>query len=395
MTDAGSARSKSEVRQSLEAMFATLLGESWNESGYALGEIGYGDAVEVTLHKDAVPFVVWLRPLGSPSASYKQTALLKIGYGADPPDDAGYRVLDAVHARLQEWERVETNGSVDSLFDGHAIDGPNLEMLAVRAGLKPALRYVVHPTAADDVARNMRSEGLHAIVTHAPAFVRRFSWWTPGETTIVHVGRTEQAARTAADLERAMMAGWRSWLRGRAIERALGVALGYPPCCTDTFLKIRSLPPDTIRFQALARTAGPAAAALNDIDDAQAVVSHLVCRYDCDPSRRYAEALLAELGRINSTARETRQRLLQSLVVRFRDGGGLRLIVQTPPDGVRHRLERIAGFGGSPLLAAWQEAFAKADAVEIGEGEVRILHGDRERGRLPAPPGDVQIRRFA
>lgn len=387
---------RAELRQSLEVMIGDVLRRSSIETGYALRSIGYGDAVAVTLHKGDAPFVVWLRPASNPSASYRQTALFKIGYVDTPPDRSGYALLDAVCAQVQQWEESLPEGACASLFDGHALGSPNLEMLAVRSGLKPACRYLVSPAAVDGVVRSMHDEGLYTCITEAPGFVSRFRWgFTAGETTIVYVGRTEQAARTAADLERAMMTGWRRWLRGLSIERKLGRALGYPPCCTEAFLKDRTLPTDTIRFRALSRTQGPAAAALNDVDETQSVLSHLVCRYDCAPSLRYAQALLEELSRINSAASEARRLALQGLVVRLCDGGALRLELQGVATGARYRFAKVYWFGSGPRLQAWHVALSAADGLEIGNGEVRILHGDREHSRLPSPPGEVQLRLFA
>jgi hypothetical protein len=232
-------------------------------------------------------------------------------------------------------------------------------------------------------------------VTEAPAFVSRFRWgYVAGETTIVYVGRTEQAARLAADLEQSMMAGWRRWLWANAVERKLGRALGYPACCIDEFLKVRSLPADVIRFHALARTAPTAPAALTDVDETQSVLSHLTCRYDCAPSRQYAEALLAELGRVSRPAREVRQRALQGLVVRFRDGGALRIELRDRSPRPPYSVGQTSGFGSGPRLAAWQSALQEADGLAVNNGEVCILRQGRERHRLPAPARDVQVRAF-
>lgn len=391
-----SAPTRSGLRQSLEATLGDLLQGSANQTGYVFDSIAYGDAVEVILHKGAARFVVWLRPASDPSGAYKQTTLFKIGYLDAPPDRAGFDVLEAVQGRIRQWEGSLPDGMVGQLFDGRAIGSPNLELLAVRAGVKPACRYLVHPDAVDRLVREVHAEGLCARVTDGAAFVSRFcTGFKAGETTVVHVGRTEQAAARAAELERAMMTGWRRWLRTVSIERAFGEALGYPPCCTEAFLKVRTLPNEVIRFHALARTPDTAAALLNDADETQSIISHFVCRYDCSASLRYAEAVLAELGRLNGPARDARRSTLQGLVVRFHDGGALRCELGKPPIGPRYHLAKVEAFGSGPQLGTWTYALRGADGLEIGNAEVRILHGDREHTRLPTASNVVQIRLFA
>jgi hypothetical protein len=190
------------------------------------------------------------------------------------------------------------------------------------------------------------------------------------------------------------MSGWRRWLRATAIERALGLALGYPACCTDAFLQQRKLPNDTIRFHLLARTGERAAAPLNDVDETRAVVSHFVCRYDCAPSLRYAEALLTELGRLDPAAGAARRAALRGLVVRFREGGALRLALRDPCEG-RLQIAAVHAFGRGPLVGTWQAVLREGGALEVGDGEVRVFHGDRETQRLSAPAREIALRVFA
>lgn len=387
---------RSALRQSLEGLLGELFRESAAATGYTLDTIAYGDAVEVALHKGEARFVVWLRPSSDATGSYKQTARFKIGYLDPPPDRAGFTVLEAVQARIQRWEDALPEHATAQLFDTRATVSPNLELLAVRAGLKPACRYLISPEAVAKLVRDVQAEGLHACVTEDAAFVGRFrTGFVAGETTVVHVGGTRQAAARAAELERSMMKGWRRWWRTVPIERALGAALGYPPCCTEAFLKVRTEANDTIRFHALARTPGTAAAVLNDVDDTQAIISHFVCRYDCAPSVRYADALLAELGRVSALAHDARRRRLHGLVARFRAGGALHLELGTASTGTRHDCVGIAAFGKSPALETWHHALRGAGGVEIHDGYVEVLRADRDRARLPAAPDQVQIRLFA
>lgn len=393
MSGTATAATRSALRQSLELLLSDIL-RGAPDKGYALGPITYSDAVEVTLHKGDARFIVWLRPASDQGGAYRQTTHFKIGYQDDPPDPNALALIDATRAHLQRWEKSVSAEAIGSLFDGRAIASPNLEVLAVRTGLKPTCRLLVHPNTVDASVQQMRDEGLGTAVTPADAFVSRFRWgFTAGETTLVYVGRTEAAARHTADLERAMMTGWRRWWRSIAIERALGEALGYPSCCTEAYLKVRKLPNDTIRFQALARTSESASAYVNDVDETQSIISHFVCRYDCTPSQRYAEALFAELGRISSAAREARFGHLQGLVIRLRDGGALRC-AGVKISGSSYHLTNVAAFGTGPRLDVWHSALRGADGLTIDGNEIHVSQRDREPKRL-SETGAVEMRWFA
>jgi glycosyltransferase involved in cell wall biosynthesis len=77
----------------------------------------FGPSVEVTAEKGGAPFALWLRPAHDDTGSYRQTAALKIGYSGEPPDPAGYKLLDALCARVARWEESLPQGAISGLFD--------------------------------------------------------------------------------------------------------------------------------------------------------------------------------------------------------------------------------------------------------------------------------------
>jgi hypothetical protein len=183
--------------------------------------------------------------------------------------------------------------------------------------------------------------------------------------------------------------------RGRQVTadqvRAVGVALGYPACCIDAFLGQHQRTNAEMRFAALRRTTGPASLLLNDLLDRGALVSHMVCRYDCPPSLLYARALAEALG---PPARRDLESRLGGLMVVFGRGGVLRLVPAAPSEAGRYRFAAVEASGEGPEAQQWRAALQDADAVEVTGERVRVLRAGAEIGRLDAPPGAVQIRLF-
>lgn len=260
---------------------------------------------------------------------------------------------------------------------------PNLEWLAVREGVKPACRLVASAAEAERIAEVSAAAGLVARVTEAAAFIARFGGDGGKEaiTTIVHVARSAGQADAAAAAERAMIAATPG---GEHVPvepiHALGLALGYPPCCVDTFLAIRDLKKPVKRAEALARTPGDASALLDDLDEDKSLISHTPCCYDCAPSVAYAAAVLDALRCADPPTAERLRDSLGGALVLFRSGGALRLAVSA--QGERWDLREVRAFGhGGPLDAA-AEALRGADAVRVEGRALLAWAGEREVCRL-------------
>jgi hypothetical protein len=402
VADAGS-----KVRELLETFISKTLADSSSSFGYAVTSVSIDESIEITLGKGQATFVLWLRPVADEGPCYRSTARFKIGYQRNPPDRLGYALLDAACAQIEVWERSLPDGAHTDLFDpqsasleqtnseGVLLPEPALEWLAVLTGLKPASRHVVRPDVIARWREQARAYGLHMQSLEATSFVSGFRGAAgKGKTTLVHVGRTASAAVAAAAAERSMIDA-----TGKAepYVRALGNALGYPPCCIDAFLAIRRRENSEMRFNALRRTRGLASRLLNDTDEKRCLVSHLVCRYDCPPSVRYARALLDELVRVNPAAADGFERGLDGLVVMFREGGALRLVLGERPAAPLYQFAAVRAYarGAGTRFEAWRAALLNGDALHVVGDDVRILSGASEICQFNAPPDEVQIRLFA
>ncbi|MDX2170649.1 MAG: hypothetical protein SF182_26490 [Deltaproteobacteria bacterium] len=406
------------AHRTTHVLLADLVSGPARAAEYRLVDVSNGPAVEFTFEKDGQQFVLWLRPSNADSASYRETVRFKIGYCAPPPDRLGYRLIDAVSERIAAWETSLAPSDYDGLFDTQAAgaaaggDEPgaafsrlnlDLEWLAVRSALKPVCRSVVAASAVDALLAEVRDAGLHARVLDAPGFVAGFcgserTAATPVEavTVLLYRARAAPAAAAAAAAEGAMI---RHCSRGRpatdAQVRALGAALGYPPCCIEAFLPLRDRSNAAIRFTTLRRTTGAPAALLNDAVG-RSLISHAPCAYDCAPSLAYADALLQRVAAIEPGAARSLRDSLAGLLVLFRDGGALRLAVTAAPGGAQ-----AMALGGlelctdGPHTAAWRAALSGADRVQVADDRLIAWRAGVEVARLPASPGAVQIRLFS
>jgi hypothetical protein len=217
-----------------------------------------------------------------------------------------------------------------------------------------------------------------------------------GQTTLVHLGRTEQASALAAEAERTMI---EACARGDHVSpsqvRALGAALGYPPCCIEAFIPMRDLPMAAIRFHALERTMASAEALLNNVVESRALISHSLCRYDCGSSLRYARSLLDELDRSDAGSTDELVQRLSGLVVLFRTGGSLRFAPVANLAAAAYVFQRVEEAGTGPLLELWRAVASDADGLEILDREVRFSRASDEIARLDLRPDELQIRLFA
>ena len=389
----------SAIRQALEALVSETLADRTGATGYAVTAVAFSQAVEITLEKGDARFAIWLRPASHESSSYRQTARFKIGHDPDPPDRQGYAVIDAVCARIAAWESSLADDAAAHLFDPRPATPADAaltpEWMAVRAGLKPACRYVVGPQGADALIEHARDDDLSVRVTPAGAFVADFcSGGMEHTDTIVHVARTDAAADAAAGAERAMI---ETCTRGeRATDtqvRALGAALGYPPCCVEAFLPVRDCPNSELYFHALRRTPGPISRLLNNIVT-PALVTHALCRYDCTPSLAYAQALLRELARAAAAMAEKWESRLGGLMIVFRREGAVRLQLDGAQSATPYRYGTVDAWGEGPRLEEWRDALRAADGLVVLGGIATVLRGAKATARFDAPADEIQMGLF-
>jgi hypothetical protein len=398
----------------LSTALAKLVDTPAASAGYQLVDISGGRAVELVLEKGGARFVLWLRPKGAESQSYRQTERFKVGYADEPPDRLGYNLLDRFCAQVAAWESTLSEAELARLFseygtaastgsvDAYAQLNIDLERFAVQTGVKPVCRAVASAAQAEMLVAAARAAGLVVAVTEAPAFLAGFCETeaqravagAPRVTTLLYVARQETLAAAAAAAERVMI---ESCARGQAVTddqvRRLGAALGYPPCCIEAFLPMRDRPNAEIRFAALRRTAGSGFAVVNDAVIGRSLVSHAPCRYDCAATRTYAAALLEQLASVAPAAADALADSLRGFMVLFRSGGTLRLTAPSPRAGVLD-FSAIEVCTPGPSVEAWRTALSAGETLALGPDAVTVLRDGVEVAQLAASPDVVQMRHF-
>jgi hypothetical protein len=393
----------SDSRRGLQALIDETLAGPAASFGYVRREITFARSIDIVLRKSQAAFVVWLKPHDEDTAAYRQTAHFKVGHRGDPPDRQGYAVIDALVERLREWERSLRAAETAELFapasaspTGHTDWLPFFEWLAVRTGLKPASRHVAAAASAERLLEAARADGLRAIAEPAGDFVSSFLTDHRGSDTIVYAARTDAELTAVVAAERAMMEICaRGELPGAEHVRALGTALGYPPCCIEAFIPIRDLSNAEIRFHAL-RSTGPSASwLLNQAIDGRVLVAYAMCRCDCAPSIAYGRALLDEVAKHNPQGAAELERALRGLMILFADGSAFRLPLDTAAVPPLYPYARFEGAGQGVAFERWNDVLGQGDRIEVADGGVRVLRGASEIARLAAPPDQVQMRRFS
>lgn len=197
---------------------------------------------------------------------------------AEAPDDAHLPVL--VSTQWRGWPRLRGLGTF----------GLDLELAGVLAGRKAAaLKENVPTDAAPGLVRAYRAMGLFADVTSthtcdAGAGVHRAG----GEHAIVAVAGTAAALEQTLALQRSLAAA-----RGSADVAALGLLMGYPPCCSAAFAEQleRGDNADNERQTLLRAPEAPLPPLLNRFGPFP-LVSHHVCSPACAPSLSLAREAL-------------------------------------------------------------------------------------------------------
>ncbi len=201
------------------------------------------------------------------------------------------------------------------------------EWLALLEGVKPALRLWRDRAKAAAEADAARRRGFAVEAVEVPGDPPR---------TIVYVARTPAAARMLRALEAPIWPGQAPRPLSPddlAAHRALGAALGYPPCCVDSFVArvergVTRLPSGARAHEdfVAASVALAGSATLSPLCNIFAAgrnscwVSHVPCRLDCAASIAYATAVRAAYLRRSPAAAALMDRELALDVAIGRDG---------------------------------------------------------------------------
>jgi hypothetical protein len=77
----------------------------------------------------------------------------------------------------------------------------------------------------------------------------------------------------------------------RLLTSKLGVLLGYPSCCIESFIKNNALSSPAIILNCIKNTLGRARAELNVFGDSGPLISHIPCSFSCKKSLLYARKI--------------------------------------------------------------------------------------------------------
>lgn len=300
------------------------------------------DQILIRLRDDSgLAHTLDLRPAEPGAPTFVPGELLRFAYTAaadEVIDDARLARYRAVLTALAAEERTLVTWMRDAITPASSpapgpapadLRGP--EWIAFEAGLKSAIRVVVAgPEEIADLAASVRSRGWGF---YAPSEPVRFSSYTQ---RIAYVARTDDDARALADIEApAGPDGARCASGDAAQNERLGVGLGYPACCTAAFarritLGVTRCPDGSLEHEdyaaaawALADTTAPHWTLNNLLPDPDPprLVTWFPCRYDCEATRRYAEALFAIMEAVSPTLAATWRAALQQRTGVGRDGG--------------------------------------------------------------------------
>lgn len=262
------------------------------------------------------------------------------------------------------------------------------EEIAAFAGLKPVVRQSLRRDDLPRAREKFRDAALH--VEEREATVH-------GGRVLIYAGKDAARVKEAANAEQ------------RDDRVAVGVALGYPPCCVRAFAAVPGSPRHTavVRARTVAATHGPGVPELNVLDPAVFhFVSWMPCTLTCASSAALARATLdavrAHLAKspagVSTFVDDVRDALSATRLVVL-DDVQLSLRGTSTPDGLcvaevwptardRHptaALDADAAESVARLLALVE----RGDVVSVGDGVVRV------GARLALPVRDAVMARFA
>ena len=252
------------------------------------------------------------------------------------------------------------------------------EWLALREGLKPAIRILAAKGEGAAIAARFVSRGASVVFADPAAVVNGTA------VDIVYVARREREAAAVRDAEHPLVTAVGGSVRDQArANEDVGRLLGFPRCCVESFCAriergVNRLVPRGPSVFAEDYVAARDAlvprpdARLDNLLLASGVrlVTFYPCRYDCGVAIRYADAILAAMERRQPGAASSLVRELARDVAL--SPSGARCVVALDARGVIVRAEAPPRSGGTP------------DPTDVALA--RVLEGSRigEDGRAAA-----------
>ncbi len=186
--------------------------------------------------------------------------------------------------------------------------GPELEVLAFRIGIKPALRARVPAARLPSIVPRVRERGLaveSAVI---------------GDEVLIYVAREAARAEALREAEALVVPGSAPRAPDDEVivaHRELGRLLGYPRCCVEAYLErlvrdvhvrrdgSRASEEVVAAEDALSRSTTKLARLNTLVSPTRALVPFQPCSFDCDVSARYAERLFDALRERHPAEAET------------------------------------------------------------------------------------------
>jgi hypothetical protein len=200
--------------------------------------------------------------------------------------------------------------NVAAVVTVHRLD---IEWIAMKAGIKPAVRVSIDPGRAVEVEVRARREGFAAVRgPHGVEFPGR------SPSVILYLARDDAYARAVAEAEAPLLPPENVGLsldEELILHARLGQMLGFPPCCVDEFgARLRRgitarldgsyAHEDFVAAEAATRRSQAFLGRLNDLsaDRRMRIITFYPCRYDCPQASTYAAAAFAAAVEVDAVA---------------------------------------------------------------------------------------------
>jgi len=224
------------------------------------------------------------------------------------------------------------------------------ELVALRAGLKPVIRL---STTGDEAALVARYRALDLAVSAADGTFIDDEGRHARRLRLLYVAPTLAAAEAVAAIEAVTFTPCTDVAERAAQYRALGVALGYPPCCVAAYAQRVILDPATDGAY-VAEAFACARGAQTDaprweldhllLETGDTVVPFAPCSYACPAAVALAQAIFAAVTReAPLAARRIQRRLAVPLAV---DRLGARAVLELDGATIRAAHPRRTALGG-------------------------------------------------
>ncbi len=286
---------------------------------------GIARASSVGLHVDVVlPIAEALGPAAGRVHGLSRAAPRVMRYLLVPvPDDLAPRAPDAIHAEIEEARAVGRELSLQVLVDDET--RVDTELQAVLAGIKPVIRLSTE--AADEEAFVARYATFGLVTCSADGTFIHEDGTHSRRMRLIYVARDLETAERVRAVEAKTFVPYTD-LNARAAEyRDLGMALGYPRCCVDSYVARVVLDPesemggkDLTEPYVVARGGWvPDPAWELDhflFETGNALISFTPCTYRCQVALDVARRILAYVERVSPLgAARIRRRLSTDLVI--------------------------------------------------------------------------------